>query len=129
MMQSPTENDLVAPLAMTLVLTALAGAAAMAARMNPELAALFGRAFLVLSSYASFVWYCRDSDLHRYRRSLWRNTCFIFFALLFVPCYLVRTRPNGKRLFALAKLAGFAALWLGAILIGAVLGLVVLAAA
>lgn len=128
-MQNPTDDDLIAPLAVTLVLTALAGTVAVCARTNPQLAALLGRALFILASYASFVWYCRDSDLHRYRRSLWRNTGFIFFGLLFVPCYLVRTRPNGKRLFALAKLAGFAALWLGAIMIGVVLGLVVLAVA
>jgi hypothetical protein len=128
-MQNPTEGDLIAPLAVTLVLTALAGTAAIVARANPGLAALVGRALLILSSYASFVWYCRDSDLHRFRRSLWRNTGFIFFGLLFLPCYLVRTRPNGKRLLALLKLAGFAALWMGAIMIGAVLGLVALAAA
>lgn len=110
------------PLVMTLALTGVAAAVATAARKHPELASIFGRLFFVLSSYASFVWYCRDSDMRSYSRSMWRNIGFIFVGLLFIPWYLVRTRSRGKRLFALLKLAAFTVLIFIAILLGAFVG-------
>ena len=116
------DRSLTWPLAMTLVLTGVAAAVATAARKHPELAFIVGRLFLMLSSYASFVWYCRDSDMRSYSRSMWRNIGFIFVGLLFIPGYLIRTRSRGKRLFALLKLAAFTMLIFIVILLGVIVG-------
>jgi hypothetical protein len=76
----------------------------------------------LLISYSAFVWYCRDSDACRFPRTLWRNVCFNFLAILFVPWYLLRTRPRGQRLGALFKFGGFLLLMLVAAMIGLALG-------
>lgn len=78
----------------------------------------------ILGSYCAFVWYCRDSDERRYRRSLWRNMLFNGVAVLFVPWYLLRTRPSGARLNALFRLGGMCLLMLAALMVGAVCGLI-----
>ncbi|MES2015444.1 MAG: hypothetical protein V4484_03030 [Pseudomonadota bacterium] len=74
-----------------------------------------------LFSYTAFVWYCRDSDAHAYRRSLLRNIGFIFFSIAFVPYYLVRSRARGQKWRALLRLAGYLFLMLTAAATGAFL--------
>lgn len=73
----------------------------------------------LLQSYAAFVWFCRDSDAHRYRRSLLRNIGFNAFGLVFVPYYLVRSRAPGQKWRALLRLCGFLFLMLTAAATGA----------
>ena len=68
----------------------------------------------ILSSYAAFVWYVRDSDARRYRRSLLRNIGFNALSIVFVPWYLVRSRAAGQKWRALFRLAGFGFLMLTA---------------
>jgi hypothetical protein len=75
----------------------------------------------MMFSYTSFVWYCRDSDAHGYRRSRMRNIGMIFLSLLFVPVYLVRSRSTGYKWGALFRLAGFCLLMLMATVVGMLL--------
>ena len=75
----------------------------------------------VLLSFTAFVWFCRDSDAHRYRRSRLRNIAFIFFGLLFIPYYMVRSREPGQKWRALRRLAGFCFLALTAAITGVLL--------
>ena len=74
-----------------------------------------------LTSFTAFVWFCRDSDAHRYRRSRLRNIGFIFFGLLFIPYYMVRSRAPGQKWRALRRLAGFCFLLLIAAISGVLL--------
>ena len=74
-----------------------------------------------LISFTAFVWFCRDSDAHHYRRSRWRNIGFIFFGLLFIPYYMVRSRAPGQKWRALRRLAGFCFLLLTAAISGVLL--------
>ncbi|MEJ7805460.1 MAG: hypothetical protein WKG03_06020 [Telluria sp.] len=107
-----------------LVLLALEAGVQMAlGKVERNLAYMATLVLHVLGSFSAFVWYCRDSDARSYRRSLWRNMLFNGVALLFVPWYLVRTRPGGKRLAAIMNFAGFCALMLLALIIGSALGL------
>jgi len=72
-------------------------------------------------SFTSFVWYCRDSDAHGYRRSLLRNIGMIFASLLFVPWYVARSRAPGQKWRALFRLAGYCLLMLLAMALGMML--------
>ena len=74
-----------------------------------------------LISFTAFVWFCRDSDAHHYRRSRWRNVGFIFFGLLFIPYYMVRSRAPGQKWRALRRLAGYCFLLLLAAIGGVLL--------
>jgi hypothetical protein len=125
MMQNPTEKSLSHPLIAMLGLLALSGLVHAAAGNANNPARLFTMVLDVLASFSAFVWYCRDSDMLRYRRSLWRNMLFIFLGILFVPWYLLRTRPSGKRFISLLSLGGFGLLMLVAVVVGAVLGFIV----
>ena len=68
----------------------------------------------LMGSYIPFVWFCRDSDAHHYRRSKLRNIGFLFCSFVFVPYYLVRSRAAGQKWRALLRLAGYCFLMLAA---------------
>ena len=124
-MQNHTDKSRTYPLIAMLALLALSGSVQVAVGPSERsLAHVLSIVLSVLVSFSAFVWYCRDSDLYRYRRSLWRNILFIAFGILFIPWYLVRTRPNGKRLLALLGLGGVGMLVLVALLVGATAGFV-----
>ncbi len=61
----------------------------------------------VVSGIIVFAWYYSDSELHQYKRSKWLNIGVVALALLAVPYYLIRSRPQGKRGKALVKCFGF----------------------
>lgn len=61
-------------------------------------------------SFLVFAWYRYDSDEEGYRRSLWLNMGVLVASPLAVPYYLLRSRPEGRRLHAILRLAGFAVL-------------------
>ena len=124
MMQNHTEQNLNGPLWAMLVLIALGGLVAGLAKADHGLALLFSFVLNVLSSFAAFVWYCRDSDVRGYRRSLWRNILFNAVGAVFVPWYLLRTRPSGKRFGAMLSLGGFCLLMLVAVVAGGACGVV-----
>ena len=94
---------------------------------GPNLAYMGTFVLGVLSGYSAFVWYCRDSDARSYRRSWWRNMLFNGAGLLFVPWYLVCTRPGGKRLSAVLDFVGFCLLMLLALVVGSAIGLLIAA--
>lgn len=77
--------------------------------------------------FLPFLWYCRDSDVQRFRRTPWWNMGMA--ALLFptLLLYLWRSRPRGRRLRALGGAAGWTLLVMLAAAIGA--GLAAVAAA
>jgi hypothetical protein len=66
-----------------------------------------------------FWWYWADSTSRSYRRSPLLNVAVIAVAFVAVPYYLVRSRPRGQRLRAVAGLLGFVAMLVVALLIGA----------
>lgn len=61
-------------------------------------------------SFLVFAWYRHDSDEQGYRRSIWLNMGVLVASPLAVPYYLLRSRPAGRRLRAILRLAGFAVL-------------------
>lgn len=61
-------------------------------------------------SFLGFLWYRIDSDERDYRRSAGLNIAMIFLAYVAMPYYLLRSRPRGQKLRALAKCLGFAVL-------------------
>jgi hypothetical protein len=72
-----------------------------------------------MTSFTTFVWYCRDSDAHAYRRSRMRNAGMIFMSVLFVPYYIARSRAAGQKWRALFRLGGFCLLMLLTTVLGA----------
>jgi hypothetical protein len=111
------------PLLVVLALFLIMGATLTVFSANRPLSHMLDILLTNVGSYVFFVWFCRDSDAYRYRRSWWRNVGFIFMAVLFVPWYLVRTRPKGSRFFAFLMLGGFCILCVFAILAGVILGM------
>lgn len=61
-------------------------------------------------SFLVFAWYRHDSDEQGYRRTIWLNMGVLVASPLAVPYYLLRSRPAGRRLRAILRLAGFALL-------------------
>lgn len=72
-------------------------------------------------SFLCFVWYRRDSDTMGYARSPWLNACVILLVFIGIPYYLLRSRPQGRKLVALAKCLGFGVLMVLADAVGMVL--------
>jgi hypothetical protein len=72
--------------------------------------------FLILT------WYHIDSNAQQYRRNIWLNFLIVGFALVGVPYYLMRSRPEGKRLNAICWLVVFTMLFLGVSVTGEYLG-------
>lgn len=73
----------------------------------------------VAGSLLVFWWYWTDSTLRSYRRPPLLNVAVVAIGFLAVPYYLLRSREKGQRLRAFARMLGFIALMLGAMLIGA----------
>jgi peptidoglycan/LPS O-acetylase OafA/YrhL len=61
-------------------------------------------------SFLTFLWYRHDSDRAGYARSRGLNIAIILATPVSVPYYLLRSRPEGSKLRALLKCAGFAVL-------------------
>lgn len=72
-------------------------------------------------NFLCFLWYRRDSDVTGYRRSPWLNVCVILLVFIGIPYYLLRSRPHGRKLIALAKCVGFGVLMVLADAVGRVL--------
>ena len=53
---------------------------------------------------------------------MWRNILFNGVGVLFIPWYLLRTRPPAKRLNALLSFGGVGMLTLVSLVVGAALG-------
>lgn len=69
-------------------------------------------------SYLCFGWYCSDSDARGFRRSRWLSAGVAAFACCAIPYYLLRSRRDGERGWALMAYAGYLgtiafALWVG----------------
>ncbi|MDV2449629.1 hypothetical protein NYR97_12760 [Xanthomonas hydrangeae] len=67
-----------------------------------------------------FVWLAADSRQHGYRRPMWLNIGMVLAWLVFIPIYLYRSRPAGRRLratggFLLAVLASGLLFTLGSV--------------
>ena len=75
-------------------------------------------------NFASFVWYCRDSDAAGYRRSLGLNIAVILLGPFAVAYYLWQSRAKGQRLWAILRLFGFVALVVLALVVGTIGGAV-----
>jgi hypothetical protein len=72
-------------------------------------------------SFLTFAWYRYDSDERQYARSRWLNIGILVLTMFALPYYLVRSRPRGQKLRALARCAGFALLLVLATAIGMVM--------
>ena len=62
-------------------------------------------------NFATFVWYCRDTDARGIARGRAGNIFMILLAPLAVPLYLLRRAGPHHRLRALLRMAGFLALF------------------
>lgn len=72
----------------------------------------------LVMSYLSFRWYCSDSDARGFRRSRWLSAGVAVFAFCAIPYYLLRSRPDGERGWALMAYAAYLgtiafAMWVG----------------
>lgn len=72
-----------------------------------------------LMNFLPYFWYRLDSDARAYRRTRWMNAAVVGMAPLAIPFYLLRSRRQGARLGALARMAGFLLKMLGASAVGA----------
>ena len=73
-------------------------------------------------NYATFVWYCRDTDARGIARSRAGNIFMVLLAPLAVPIYLMRRAGAHHRLRALLRMAGFLALFFLADTVGMLAG-------
>ena len=71
-----------------------------------------------LLSFLPYYWYRLDSEARLYRPSRWMSVAVVALAPLGIPLYLLRSRPQGRRLVALARMSGFLLKMLGAGLAG-----------
>jgi peptidoglycan/LPS O-acetylase OafA/YrhL len=110
------------PLALILLLMVLEGALDAtydADDMEPPIG--WSLALALSFSFLCFAWYRRDSDERRYLRSRWLNTGMVVLSVFAMPYYLWRSRPDGEKLRALLRCAGFALLMVLATAVGMVL--------
>jgi hypothetical protein len=73
---------------------------------------LFGPTIVTLG--VLFWWLRYDSIAHNYRRSPWFNVGIVAIAVVFVPIYLIRSRPPGARIRAVLGFLGVVAVYAGA---------------
>ena len=66
-----------------------------------------------------FWWYWADSTSRSYRRSPLLNVVVVALGFVAIPYYLLRSRPSGQRLKAIASMLGFLVLVVVAVFIGA----------
>jgi len=94
----PIRRRKTAALSAMLGLSLLLGIAHVASLINrnPALETLV-LMFQLAPMFAGFVWVHADSIEHAYQRSLALNIGIILLALVFIPVYFFRTRPEGKR--------------------------------
>ena len=78
---------------------------------------------MVLGLFCVFAWLGADQTEHGHRRSPWMNIGIVLLALVFVPVYLLRSRPKGRRLRALGGFLAVAVAWIGSYVAGGALGL------
>ncbi|MGH8853430.1 MAG: hypothetical protein ACREWI_04025 [Telluria sp.] len=67
-----------------------------------------------LLNFLPFYWYRLDSEARRFPRARWMSSAIVAISPLGIPLYLLRSRPPGRRLQALARMSGFMLLMLGA---------------
>ncbi|MBO9741269.1 hypothetical protein J7432_20235 [Xanthomonas axonopodis pv. begoniae] len=60
--------------------------------------------WIVVQLLLLFVWLAADSRRLGYRRPAWMNIGIVALAVLFLPVYLYRSRPPGRRLRAFGGL-------------------------
>jgi hypothetical protein len=83
---------------------------------------LLNAASIVLSLLLLFFWLHADGKETGYRRSRWLNVGIVMLAAVFVPYYLYRARPAGRRLRAFGFLLLFVFAWLLLNVVGALIG-------
>ena len=59
-----------------------------------------------------FAWLHYDEKEHAYRRSPLLNIGIVLVALVFVPVYLVRSRPSGRRFRAVLGFVAVLVVWI-----------------
>jgi len=70
----------------------------------------------------TFLWFWIDSEAHSFKRSPFLSVAIVVIALIAVPYYLMRSRGEGERLIAFAKLIFFVVILYIAIMIGGTSG-------
>jgi hypothetical protein len=76
----------------------------------------------VLFGALTFLWFWIDSEARSFKRSLLLNVAIVGLAFVAVPYYLIRSRGEGERLIAIAKLIFFVVTLFIAIMIGGTSG-------
>ena len=64
------------------------------------------------------IWYHGDSNTHQFKRPAWLTVLIAGFALVGIPCYLIKSRAPAERLQAMGQLALFALCLMAASLAG-----------
>jgi MFS family permease len=105
-------------LVLFLICAALIGAIQIHLEMHPLYTALWQASSVVLFYVLVFSWYHYDSISNRYKRSKLMSSGILFFPLIAIPCYLVRSRKKSQRIKALLKLFGFCVLLVLSALLG-----------
>jgi hypothetical protein len=61
----------------------------------------------LLLNFLPFYWYRLDSEARQYSRSRWMSSAVVAVSPLAIALYLLRSRPQGARLHALARMSGY----------------------
>ncbi|MFL6658355.1 MAG: hypothetical protein ACJ8GW_09805 [Massilia sp.] len=120
-MHNPTKSAIVRPLYCLLLLMFVDPIASVLLARQASAMSLWHLLSGLAFSFTTFLWYCRDSDAHGYRRSVWRNIGINFLGWVCIPVYLVRSRAKGQKWRALWRVLGFFVLLIFAMLVGGLL--------
>jgi len=66
----------------------------------------------------TFMWLHYDGLEVGFRRSALLNIGIVALGIVFIPVYLYRSRPSGRRAAMLLRFAGLCLLWIGASAVG-----------
>ncbi|MGO1072274.1 hypothetical protein [Lysobacter sp. CA199] len=77
---------------------------------------------IALGLFWVFMWLHADQREFGHRRSPWMNLGIVLLSVLFIPIYLARTRPAGRKLAAVGWFFVVLLGWFSLNLLGALLG-------
>lgn len=83
---------------------------------------LFEWVLIALGLFWVFLWLHADQREFGYRRSPWMNVGIVLLSVLFIPVYLARSRPAGRKLAAVGWFFVVFLGWFAMNLLGALMG-------
>lgn len=82
---------------------------------------------IALGLFWVFMWLHADQREFGYRRSPWMNVGIVLLSVVFVPVYLARTRPAGRKLASVGWFLLVLLGWFGLSILGSLIGYFVFA--